>query len=379
MKFLDIFNPIEKGNYALTDEAIYTSINNSSDMIPLWGGNKEHKTITRMVSRNAKTKKDVPITVFSGEGIIISLDGSAGCMTYKNNQDFALNHHAGFITKKKEPLTEVNLKFFAKFFQSYFKSLGVSDGSKTLSLDQLYSEDINIPSIELQNKIMKEYDSINDKIEQLNEIECKLNDLLNKEISPEYKQYQIKNEKISGIIDSMGGNQGLTEEFIYQNLQNKNEKYMVLSSAIDDRTMMGLIPMCKLNGNDIKVFKDKEGLLVTRNGKAGQTRFLPKGNYTINDHGYILYKKENCKYNINLQWLAIQYKKDFLSYASNSDNGTWNKTGFFNTVKIDLPHIKEQENIVCMYEKALKYLDIIKEIKQQFDVIISREIVENMS
>ncbi len=379
MKFLDIFNPIEKGNYALTDEAIYASINNSIDMIPLWGGNKEHETITRMVSRNAKTKKDVPITVFSGEGIIISLDGSAGCMTYKNNQDFALNHHAGFITMKKDSSIEINLEFFAKFFQNYFRSLSVSDGSKTLSLDQLYSEDINIPSITLQNKIMKEYNILNIKIEQLNEIENRLYNLLNKEISPEYGQYQTKNEKISNLIDSMGGNQGLTEEFIYQNLQNKNEQYMVLSSAIDDKTMMGLIPMCRLNGNNIKVFKDKEGLLVTRNGKAGQTKFLPKGNYTINDHGYILYKKNNCKYDINLQWLAIQYKKEFLSYTSNSDNGTWNKTGFFNSVKIDLPIIKEQENLVDIYNKLLKYLDNIKKIKQQFDIVISREIIENIS
>ena len=375
MKFLDIINQVEKGNYGLTDEAIYASINNSADMIPLWGGNKEHETITRMVSKDAKTKKDTPITVFSGEGIIISLDGSAGSMTYKSNQEFALNHHAGFITKKKDALFDVNLEFFAIFFQNYYRALSVSDGSKTLSLDQLYKEEIDIPSIQLQNRIMKEYNSIKSKINQLTAIENKLYNLINKEISTNYKEYQTKNQKVSTIIDCMGGNQGLTEEFIYQNLQNQNEKYIVLSSATDDKTMMGLIPMCKLNGNYIKVFRDREGLLVTRNGKAGQTKFLPKGNYTINDHGYILYKKNSCNYDVNLQWFALQYKEDFLSYASNSDNGTWNKTGFFNSVIIDIPEKQEQENIVALYNKALEYLNNIKNIKQSFDFIISKEIV----
>ena len=34
MKFLEVFNEIEKGNYALTDEAMYASIKNSDKMIP---------------------------------------------------------------------------------------------------------------------------------------------------------------------------------------------------------------------------------------------------------------------------------------------------------------------------------------------------------
>ena len=43
MKFLDVFNEIDKGNYALTDEAIYASLQNGDELIPLYGGNKEHK------------------------------------------------------------------------------------------------------------------------------------------------------------------------------------------------------------------------------------------------------------------------------------------------------------------------------------------------
>ena len=41
MKFLDVFNEIDKGNYALTDEAIYASLQNGDELIPLYGGIKE--------------------------------------------------------------------------------------------------------------------------------------------------------------------------------------------------------------------------------------------------------------------------------------------------------------------------------------------------
>lgn len=41
--------------------------------------------------------------------------------------------------------------------------------------------------------------------------------------------------------------------------------------------MMGKIPMCIINDRELKVLEIKEGLLVTRNGKAGYTRYLDKG------------------------------------------------------------------------------------------------------
>ena len=103
MKFLDIFNEIQKGNYGLTDEAIYSSIREGDEFIPIYGGNKEHHITEKKVSINAKTKKGISITIFSGEGIIISLDGSAGSMTYNYGVKFALNHQAGFITIKDSP------------------------------------------------------------------------------------------------------------------------------------------------------------------------------------------------------------------------------------------------------------------------------------
>lgn len=183
----------------------------------------------------------------------------------------------------------------------------------------------------------------------------------------QYKKYQVKNIPLNQVITYMSGNSGLTEEFIYHSLQREGKKYQILSSATETRTMMGEIPMCMINNKQLKVFEGKEGLLVTRNGKAGNTRFLEKGNYTINDHAYILYVKEKCPYKINLKWLSIQYKSEFLAYTSSSDNGTWNMTGFFELTKIDIPDIVEQKQFVNLYSSMEK----IKQSAGKVDSLLS--------
>lgn len=83
MKFLQVFNEVKKGNYALTEESIYASLQSGNELVPLYGGNKEHISREKMISVNTKNKKGNPVKIFSGEGIILSLDGSAGSMTYK--------------------------------------------------------------------------------------------------------------------------------------------------------------------------------------------------------------------------------------------------------------------------------------------------------
>lgn len=374
MKFLDVFNEIEKGNYALTDEAIYASLQNNDELIPLYGGNKEHRSTEKKISISAKTKKGNSITVFSGEGIIISLDGSAGSMTYKNGERFALNHHAGFITLRKNAIGKVNLEYFSLFLQNFYREIGISDGSKTLSLEQIYSEEFALPSYDIQCGILNSLQAIKNKLDSLVKLKNSYYDLINKELTTEYLQYQGKDVAISTCIDYMSGNSGLTEEFIYQTLQNHAERYLVLSSATEDNTMMGEIPKCVINNRPLKVFEGKEGLLVTRNGKAGQTKYLLAGKYTINDHAYILFSKKDSPYKIDLRWLSLQYKQSFLAYASNSDNGTWNMTGFFMYTKLDIPSFDEQLAVVQKYKKLQQRINMIKKIEDQYYQLISKEI-----
>lgn len=374
MKFLEIFNEVHKGDFALTDEAIYNSLAANNTVIPLYGGNKSHKTAERFVSIDGKTKEGIPITQFSGTGIIISLDGSAGNMTIKRNERFALNHHAGFFTVKENMTDKIDLEYFCLFYQNFLCNLSVSEGSKTLSLEQLYTSDFNLPKYEDQKRILQTIRPTRNIIAHLQKIKTRIEIDLNKQFETNYTDYQVKNIPIKKVFDCMSGNSGLTEEFIYSVSNLTDEKYKVLSSAIDEDKMLGEVSFCKINGKDLRIFKNKDGILVSRNGKAGSLKFLKKGKYTINDHAYILFIKEDCPYKIDLRWFISQYKSEFLSYSSNSDNGTWNKTGFFENVRISIPAYEEQIRISNYYTQLEQKLSEINRIEKKYKQLFNREL-----
>jgi hypothetical protein len=74
--------------------------------------------------------------------------------------------------------------------------------------------------------------------------------------------------------------------------------------------------------------------------------------------------------------LAVLQKAqaEFLDYASSSDNGTWNMTGFFKSVRIDIPDYKEQLSIVAEYERLEDYekklLRVQEHISQLFEKVV---------
>ena len=191
--------------------------------------------------------------------------------------------------------------------------------------------------------------------------------------------YQVRNVPVKDILDCMSGNSGLTEEQIYNMSLLEGEKYRVLTASTIGDTAMGYIVPCPIATKDgkakkMKVFENKDGLLVIRKGKAGSTRYLPKGKYTINDDAYILSVKGKCQYKVDLRWLALAYRSQFLAYASNSDNGTWNMTGFFDNVIIDIPAESEQKRLVQLVDEAQKCDDLILTVQQKLDSLLKKEI-----
>lgn len=192
----------------------------------------------------------------------------------------------------------------------------------------------------------KEFVKINEEIKNVVSENNKL-----QSSSYSHKKFQATDIPIAEILDYVSGNSGLTEEEVYQKILLGGVKYKILSGSISADTELGSVPKFKLKGKTIKVFENQEGILVARKGKAGHTTFLPKGKYTLTDDAYVLYLREDCKYGISIKWLQIQYRNLFFEYSSSSANGTWNMTGFFKDVKIDIPEINEQLIIVSEYEK----------------------------
>lgn len=134
--------------------------------------------------------------------------------------------------------------------------------------------------------------------------------------------------------------------------------------------------MSYIKGKKLDVFEDEEGILVIRNGKAGTTFFLEKGKYAITDHAYILSLKKDCKYKVSLKWLMLQYRQVFLDYASTSSpNATWNMTGFFEEVKIDIPDNCEQERLVKKWELLNTLRAKLKEVAIRTSDASNRQLV----
>lgn len=371
MKFLDLFEPIVKGDFGLTEEATYKSIQLGNKMIPLWGGNEEHVHPDRFVDEKAKTKYNDPIRVHEGEGVIISLDGSAGNMTYKKNARFALNHHAGFF-KVRGNSDLMDPEFFSIFYQQQLREASISEGSKTLTLDTIYAMDFEIPSRSLQRELMAQIRPLLDQRHRLHRLLEKTASFRGKALSPDYKDFQDRSVPVMKVFECMSGNSGLTEKEIYQKVCLDGEKYHVLSGSTSEDTQLGKVPMFYLNGKSIRVFCDKEGILVTRKGKAGSIRFLESGKYTLTDDAYILHLRDECSYDVLLKWFIVQYAHTVLDYSSSSDNGTWNMTGFFKDVTIDIPGVEEQRTVITEYDKLEFVEHHLKRTEERVEGLFSK-------
>lgn len=63
-----------------------------------------------------------------------------------------------------------------------------------------------------------------------------------------------------------------------------------------------------------------------------------------------------------------------MNYTSSSANGTWNMTGFFKNVVIDIPDYDEQLKIVQLYERAEDMKKKIGHISDKLSLLLKKEI-----
>jgi len=161
--FLNIFNEPEKGTNALTEEAIYHAMpTKGHEQIPVYGGEKSHIRPRKYIWEKAKNKHYKPVKYFNGECLILSMDGSAGCMTYKpKGEKFTLNHHAACLTIKETYQDKINLKWFKHEYQNTMKEAAISKGSsRTLSKEVLKNIIITTPDITSQEEWVQEIEEL---------------------------------------------------------------------------------------------------------------------------------------------------------------------------------------------------------------------------
>lgn len=176
-------------------------------------------------------------------------------------------------------------------------------------------------------------------------------------------------EVLGKVLKFNGGNSGLTEEFIYNNLPNNiDERVPILSSATLKINLMGYISRyAKPKNKKLKIYNGP-CILVTRNGYAGTMTYIKDGEFTINDHAYILTPQTEWKGRINLRWFAYQYQELFYNLVtSKSDNATFNKE-YAEMQTIFVPKKSAQDEIA----KKLLELDSLTEKLEKLNNLIDK-------
>ncbi len=359
MKLKDVFD-LNQG-HQITDEELYLF----EGEVPVLTGQNE---IKGHWNKSIIDKEDLPCITYPTKG-------NSG-QVYVQYKIFDANNTAVLVPFKSwRP--KVNLKWIAYKLRTMFLKIQTSKAGVSYLNKEIVEElELDIPPVHIQEAQIKKITEVIILKSKLNTIKRKIKRLNENPIIIEYEKYQGIQVPVSEIFDSLSGNSGLTEEFIYSKIKSKKEKqrYKVLSSSTIDRTQMGEIPMCILpSGRKLKAFDNKEGLLVIRNGNAGDIFYLETGNYTLNDHAYILFQKKNSEYDVNMKWVAFTQNSLFKEYASQSSNGTWTKTGFFKHAKMDVPCLEEQQEIVQKFEEINSYESKINKIYEQIEKVLSRE------
>jgi len=316
------------GNHGLTEETIYNYQPSSSDEdIPIFSGSQNNIIPIAYIRKDAKNNKGEPVLYFEGPCLILTKDGSAGLITYKEEGRFTINHHACVLKVKDTWKSRLDIEWFGQQYQSSLHQYITSKSdNKVFSTEWFDRVQFKIPSPPVQSKQKNKKKSL---VQLKNKVESTVNSLkliLEKTaLDLTYKSYDTI--PLADVFTFKGGNSDLTEDFVYCNQPtNKEESVQILSSATLEVNKMGFISKkAKPNGKKLKIFKGS-AIHVTRNGYAGSMTYISSGEFTTNDHVYVLTPKKDWKDKVNMRWFIHEYQDLFFNLVtSKSDNATFNK------------------------------------------------------
>ena len=98
------------------------------------------------------------------------------------------------------------------------------------------------------------------------------------------------------------------------------------------------------NGGPLRVFTGP-CILVARNGYAGTMKYIPSGEFTINDHAYVFTPKQEWRDKINPRWFVYEYQELFYQLVtSKSDNATFSSE-YVASKNIEIPAKELQDRV----------------------------------
>lgn len=360
MKLLQLFK-INQG-HQITDEELYLT----DGTIPVYTGKNEIKGYW---NKSIIPKKELPCITYPTKA-------NSGCV-YVQKEIFDANN-TGVLISLKEWKDKLDLEWFAHKLRHLFLKIQTSKGGVSYLNKEIVEDlEISIPDIAIQISERNILNNLLRKKDIIQKILDKINKTKESHIEIEYKSYQKKECPVDDLFEIIGGNSGLTEEYIYSNFEsNLPKEYILITGSInclENPIIIAKLPSSKNSDKMIKVL-DGEGIQIIRKGKAGNINYLPHDKYTLNDDVYLLTLKKDSEWKLNLRWIYFTQKEVFKQFASSSDNGTWNKTGFVNHAKINIPKISEQNKIVLYFEKLAKYENRLININNKIKLLLEKDI-----
>jgi restriction endonuclease S subunit len=314
--------------------------------------------------------QEMPCITFTTYGV------GAGKIFYREGK-FTIGRNCMGLRPKKKYQNKLNLKWFAHSFQNLFYRLRIGDPQGQRSLNKLLLQRvlIEIPHSDIQDNQLGKYASLLNLKKKINVVQNELKSIIIfQKIYP--SDSIIAKDKIELIVNIIGGNSGLTEEFIYHNLPDRDEdKIEILTGATLERTAMGFISKnAKPNNRNLKIFI-APAILVVRKGIAGKMTYIPKGRFTTNDDAYVLTSKREWKDKINLEWFTDNYQELFYKIVtSKSDNATFSKE-YAERQIIQLPHINDQNRIVSKLTPLKTLINELQIIEKKIDDLLEYTII----
>lgn len=359
-KMCKIFNFLSETN--IVEEDFYNHIGD----YPVYSGQTENQGI---VGKTDNYNQKLPCVTFTTYG-------SAGKLFYREGK-YTIGRNCMGLRPKEKYINEINLKWFTFSFQNLFYRLRIGDpqGQKSLNKLLLKRVLVEIPDINVQERQLKKYKRLSNLKKHINKTVKELTSTTNfYKIYPENSI--IVRDKIKYFFNLVGGNSGLTEEFIYSNLPaTEEDKIEILTGATLERTAMGFISKnAKPNNRNLKISKGP-AVLVVRKGIAGKMTYIQRSRFTTNDDAYVLVPKKAWKDKINLKWFISEYQQLFFNLVtSKSDNATFSKE-YANRQIIKIPDIDFQNSFV----RKIGYIeDVIKKlenIEKEIDELLEYTIV----
>jgi len=358
----NLFDFIPETN--IVEEYLY----NHSGEFPVYSGQTEAQGILGFIDSYNKETPCVTFTTY----------GSAGKLFYREGK-YTIGRNCMGLRPKKPHADKINLKWFSYSFQNLFYRLrrGDSEGQRSLNKLLLERQLITIPDIDIQIKQLKKYECLEAIQQRISQLLLAL-----EQISNFSKQYPLDSIIAAGKFDTfvrfIGGNSGLTEEFIYSNLpESQFHSIQILTSSTIERTAMGFVSKnAKPKGEKLKIFQ-APAIIVARNGYAGTMTYVPEGEFTTNDHAYVLIPRQDWKTAINLEWLIYEYQSLFYRLVtSRSDNATFNKE-YAERQVIKIPNIDYQNSMVEKLNQVKALILKANEIQRKVENLLECTIVED--